>query len=201
MATRKQNPRTYPTSKHLKTGTADYKTRMINSWLSYCTKEEATHNSEKNLRNVTWFNQKSRKRPDRSGTPPHFLARPISPTVKKWRSAARQESTATRILPALGDLVDRFLELVSTNYATGIHRAIRSFAEQQAIPPLQLSQALVTEQHLMQALSINYHTIMDVPVAQLRSDVRDCPKRRGNKSFLVHFATERREGEWGPARG
>jgi len=120
----------------------------------------------------------------------HFIIMPLRPRISTWRRESEQESAAAKTFPDFADIVDRFMELASTNYTTTIHRPIQSFAAQQPVPGIESSEEHLRVQQLMQALSSNYYTVMASPVAQLLSDLKDISKRGGRRLLLAHFAAE-----------
>jgi hypothetical protein len=120
----------------------------------------------------------------------HFILVPLRPRISTWRRESEQESAAARTLPDLRDIVDRFVELVSTDYSTAINRPIQSFAQQQAVPGIKSPEVHLREQYLMQALSSTYYTAMASPIAQLQSDLKHSSKRGGSRLLLAHFAAE-----------
>jgi len=121
----------------------------------------------------------------------YFVVQPLRPRVEKWRRESREESVAAGIFPELADLVDSFFELASRDRTTGIHQAIRSFAEQPDLgPTITVPEAYPREKYLMQELSSNYDTVIHTPFTQLQSDIRRTFGRQSRKQLLEHFAGE-----------
>jgi hypothetical protein len=121
----------------------------------------------------------------------YFVVQPLRPRVEKWRRESREESVAADVFPKLADLVDSFFELASRDRTTGIHQAIRSFAEQTDLgPTVTVPEAYPREKYLMQELSSNYDTVIHTPFTQLQTDIRRTFGRQSRKQLLEHFAAE-----------
>jgi hypothetical protein len=120
----------------------------------------------------------------------HFIIVPLRPRISTWRRESEQESAAARTLPEFEDIVDRFVELASTEYTTAVNRPIQSFAVQQGVPGIKFPEAYLMEQHLMRALSSTYDRVMASPIAQLQFDLKHSSKRGGSRLLLAHFAAE-----------
>lgn len=123
-----------------------------------------------------------------------FAWRPLSQRIRARLGESRLESVATVLLPDFSDVLDRFVELASTNYTTGIHRPIQSFQSFQLQPnaahsPEQL-QADGARKYLMQTLFSHYDRSINEPFAQLKSDLARSLKLSPRKFLLCHFAAE-----------
>jgi hypothetical protein len=118
----------------------------------------------------------------------YFVVKPLWPLLVRWQSRKSRDSVAVRLFPELANLAVRFAEISKSNYAVGIHQAIRSF---QVVRPLDADQHKVeSARDIMERLFGFHHNVIDVPVEALESAIESAMK--GKSSFFVfsHFVYE-----------